>query len=183
MTSKSTSDAYSSSGRQGRAFPSSTSVALACTAAAAAAEPAAWSPDENLDTSVLHISSVPGDRGSARRLRAATLTLPAWRHADDARSSFASSEASWAASLGLEFPTLVNAISHGSRSTMSPLSTNANLCRLLMRPSGEWSRAGMRYHNLIARRSEFGVTESRFGRCSSIAWLSCLLYTSPSPRD
>ena len=99
------------------------------------------------------------------------LTPPAWRHADDARSSFASSEASRAASLGLEFPPLVNVTSHGSRSTMSPLSTNVHLCRLLMRPSGEWSRAGMRYHNLIARRSEFGVTESRFGRCSPMAWL------------
>lgn len=54
---------------------------------------------------------------------------------------------------------------------MSPLSTSANLCRLLIRPSGEWSRAGMRYHNFIARRSEFGVAESRFGRCSPIAWL------------
>ena len=41
----------------------------------------------------------PVHRGSARRLRAATLTPPAWRHVDDARSSFASSEESWAACL------------------------------------------------------------------------------------
>ena len=54
---------------------------------------------------------------------------------------------------------------------MSPLSTNANLGRLLIRPSGEWSRAGMKYHNLIARTSEFGVAESRFDRCSPITWL------------
>ena len=47
---------------------------------------------------------------------------------------------------------------------MSPLSTNANLCRLLILPSGECSRTGMMYHSFIARRSEFGVAESRFGR-------------------
>ena len=54
---------------------------------------------------------------------------------------------------------------------MSPLSTNANLCRLLIRPLGEWSRAGMRYHSLIARWNEFGEAESRSGRCSPKAWL------------
>ena len=55
---------------------------------------------------------------------------------------------------------------------MSPLSTNANLCRLLSLPSGERSKAGMIYHSLIARRSEFGVADSRFGQCSLMAWLS-----------
>ena len=164
MTSKSTSEAYSSSGRHAGAFTFSTSVALASTAAAAAADTAAWSSDGNLDTSVFYVSSVPSDRGSAKRLRAATLTPPAWRHTDDARSRFASFEGSRAASLGLESLPLVNTISHGSTSTMSPLSTNANLCRFLILQSGEWSRAGMRYHNLITRRSEFGVAESRFGR-------------------
>ena len=55
---------------------------------------------------------------------------------------------------------------------MSPLSTNANLCRLLILPSGECSRAGMMYHSVIARGSEFGVADSRFGRrCSTMAWL------------
>ena len=29
----------------------------------------------------------------------------------------------------------------------------------------------MRYHSLIARRSDFGVAESRFGLCSPKAWL------------
>ena len=53
---------------------------------------------------------------------------------------------------------------------MSPLSTNVNLCRLLIQQSGEWSRAGMTYHNLIVRRSEIGVVESLFGRCSPMAW-------------
>ena len=111
------------------------------------------------------------DRGSAKRLRAATLTPPAWRHTDDARSRFASFEGSRAASLGLESLPLVNVISHGSRSTMSPLLNNANHCHFLILPSGERSRADMRYHNLITRRSEFGVAESRFDRCSPIAWL------------
>ena len=55
---------------------------------------------------------------------------------------------------------------------MSPLSTNANLCRLLILPSGKCSRAGMMYHSSIVRRSEFGVADSRFGRCSPMAWLS-----------
>ena len=55
---------------------------------------------------------------------------------------------------------------------MSPLSTNANLCRLLILPSGECSRTGMMYHSLIAHRSEFGAAESRFGRCSPMAWLN-----------
>ena len=95
---------------------------------------------------------------------------PAYLHDDDARSSFSSSGASWPASRCLESPPLENVISHGSRSTMSPFSTNANLCRLLIRPSGESSRAGMRYHSLIAGRTEFGA-ESRFGRCSLKAWL------------
>ena len=45
---------------------------------------------------------------------------------------------------------------------MSPLSGNANLCRRLNRPSGKWSRAGLRYHSSITPRSEFGVAESRF---------------------
>ena len=30
----------------------------------------------------------------------------------------------------------------------------------------------MMYHSLIAHRSEFGVADSRFGRCSPMAWLS-----------
>ena len=29
----------------------------------------------------------------------------------------------------------------------------------------------MMYQSLITRRSEFGVAESRFGRCSSMVWL------------
>ena len=47
---------------------------------------------------------------------------------------------------------------------MPPLSTSANLCHLFIRPSCEWSRAGMRYRNFIAGRSEIDIAESRFGR-------------------
>ena len=60
----------------------------------------------------------------------------------------------------IEYPT-----SLGSRKAVSPLSTNAILCRLLMRPSGECSGAGIMYHSLIARRNEFGVAKSLFGQC------------------
>ena len=137
MTSKSTSEAYPSSGSYGGAFPSSPSVVFASTASAAA-DTVAWSLEGNLATSAFHFSSFHADRGSISRLHAATLTPPAWLHADDARSSFFSSEASWAASRCLQSPTPVNAISDGSRSTMSPLSINANFCRLLIRLSGEW---------------------------------------------
>ena len=55
---------------------------------------------------------------------------------------------------------------------MFPLSTNVNICRLFIPPSGECNRAGMMYYSLIARRSDFGVGDSRFGRCSPLAWLS-----------
>ena len=48
------------------------------------------------------------------------------------------------------------------------LSINANLFRLLILPSGECSWTGMMYHSLIARRSEFVVADSRFGRCSAM---------------
>lgn len=55
---------------------------------------------------------------------------------------------------------------------MPPLSANANLCRLFIRPSGEWSRAGTVYHSLITRRIEFGVAESRFDRFFPMAWVT-----------
>ena len=171
MTSKSTSEAYSSSGRHWAAFPSSPLVAFASTASAAAAHTVAWSLEGNLAASVFHVSSFPVVRYSASWFRAATLAPPAWLHADDARSSCSSSEASWAASRCLQSPPLVNAINRGSRGNMSPISTNANLYRLLIRSSSEWSRGGMRYHSLIACRSELGVAESRFDLCSPKAWL------------
>lgn len=46
------------------------------------------------------------------------------------------------------------------------LSTTANLFRFVMWSSGECIRADILYHSVIARRNEFGVAKSRFGRCS-----------------
>ena len=54
---------------------------------------------------------------------------------------------------------------------MPPLLTKASLSLLLIRPSGECSRTGRTLHSLIARRTEFGVAKSRFGRCSPKARL------------
>ena len=117
---------------------------------------------------MFHVPSLP----AAKRLRATTLTHPAWRHVDDARSIFACSDGSWKVARYLRHCLFVYAISHGSRSTMSLLSISANtLCRLFIRPSGEWSRASMRYQNRHSHRSAFGVADPRFRRCSPIAWL------------
>ena len=44
---------------------------------------------------------------------------------------------------------------------MSPVSTNATIYCLLIRLSAGWSGAGVRFHMLVARRSEFGVAKSR----------------------
>ena len=96
-----------------------------------------WYSAGNLTTSVPRVSSLPTERGSARRVRAATFTPPARRHIDDARSGFTSFETSWAASRCLESPRLVYTMSHGSKRTMWPLSTSANLFHLMVRPSGE----------------------------------------------
>lgn len=54
---------------------------------------------------------------------------------------------------------------------MSPLSANAHLCHLWIRSSGDRSEAAVTYHSLVARRNEFGVAESRFGRGSPMEWL------------
>ena len=116
MTSKGTSEAYSSSGRHRGAFIYFPSVAFASTASATVVDTAAWSSEGNLATSLFHVSSFPADRGPVKRLPAANLTLAAWLNGDDARSSFSSSEASWAASRCLETRPLVNATSHGSQS-------------------------------------------------------------------
>lgn len=55
---------------------------------------------------------------------------------------------------------------------MSPISTNANLCRLLTRPSGEYSRnrRNKLRHGLIARGREFVVVKCRSSRWSRKAW-------------
>ena len=173
MTSKSTSEGYSSSGRHGRAFSSSISESLASTAAAAAAaaaaDTAAWSsgggefghpcvprllvPCGSWLCQKLACCHFDPSRVATRRRRPFKLCLPL---------SFLDG-----IPLSQECPLLAYVISHGSRN--ATLSTSANLCRLLILPSGEWSRAGMIYYNFIAVRSEFGAVESRFSRCSPIA--------------
>lgn len=54
-----------------------------------------------------------------------------------------------------ESPSLDDAISHGFMKLCPRLSTNANLCRLLIRPSDEWGKTGIIY----ARRRSFGVAD------------------------
>lgn len=83
-------------------------VGDACSTAAAAGT-ATWSLAAGLASSVLHVSSFTPERNSARLLLAVPFIPPAWRHADDARSSFASSEASWVAFRWRESPRLVMA--------------------------------------------------------------------------
>ena len=58
------------------------------------------------------------------------------------------------------------AINLGSRRTKSPLSAIANFCRFLIRQSGQGTRAGRMYHDLIACGSEYGVVKSWFDLCS-----------------
>ena len=105
-------EAYSSSKNHRRASFFS-SVALTSTAAAAAAETTVLSSNGNLATNVAHVSWLPAERGSAKGVRAANVTPPAWRHAGDAHSSSASPKTSWAASRCLVYPRLGYATSHG----------------------------------------------------------------------
>ena len=86
--------AYESSSFCGRllgTLPSSGSVELAATAAAAGPETAARSSPVNLVFTHSHVTPSPGARGSARRPRAATDTPPEWQHADDVPSYLAAS--------------------------------------------------------------------------------------------
>ena len=127
ITSKSTSEVYSLSGHHGGAF-SSGGARQHC------AHRHCGNGGVIVGRELRHQCAprrlVSAEIGSARRVRAA---------ADGFRSSFASSEASWAAYRCLESLFLVYAISHGSRRTMFPLTTTAKLCRLLILPSGECS--------------------------------------------
>ena len=131
MTLKSTSEAYSSSGCHGGAFSISSSVALANIASAAVVDTATGS-SEGTWPSVCS-------------------TSPRFPPIVDL------AEGCWAGSRCLASPPLVNAINQGGRSTISRISTNADRCRPLIRPSGEWRRADIGCYNLIVRRSEFGV--------------------------
>ena len=94
MTSRATCESNCSSGRQLGKPPSSGSVELAATAAAADSETEARSSHGNWAFTRSHITSSPGARGSARRPRATTDTSPEWRRADDALSYLGASVAS-----------------------------------------------------------------------------------------
>lgn len=117
--------------------------------------------------SVSHVSSLSGERSSARRVRASPATSHAWRQADGECSILASCKALWAAPLSRAAIHLVFDISHGRRKTISPRSTDANRLRLLTAPFSECSRARNMYHSLMARstHSELEVAASWFGRC------------------
>ena len=74
MTSRAPCESNYSSGHQLGTLPSSGSVELAATAAAANSETEARSSPGNLAFTRSHVTSPPGARGSARRPRAATDT-------------------------------------------------------------------------------------------------------------
>ena len=101
----------------------------------------------------------PGARGSARRMRAATVTPPRWRHADDALLNISASVSSRAWPICLVDVRRVYSINHGSKRVRSPRSADANLSRRFIRPSCACSRAGRMYHNLIDLSSDCGVSD------------------------
>ena len=114
MTPRVTCGSNSSSGRQLGTLPSSWSEELAATATAAASRTQAWF-SRNFAFTRSHVSSFPGARGSARRLRAATVTPPRWRHADDALLNIPASASSRAWPICLVDVRRVYSINHGSK--------------------------------------------------------------------
>ena len=94
MTSRATCGSNSSSWRQLGTLPSSLSEELAATAAAAASESQAWFSSGNFAFARSHVFSFPGEPGSARRLRAAAVIPPRWRHANDALLNISASVSS-----------------------------------------------------------------------------------------
>ena len=120
MISTATCELNSCSGRQLGTLPSSWSVELVVTAAAAASETQAWFSSGNFDFTRSHVSSFPGARGSARRLRAATVTPPRWRHADDALLHISAPASSRAWPICLVDVRRVYSINHESKRVRSP---------------------------------------------------------------
>ena len=166
MTSRATCGSNSSSGRQLGTLPFSWSEELAATAVAAASETQVWFSSGNFAFTRSHVSSLPGAHGSARRLRAATVTPLRWRHADDALLNISASVSSRAWPVCLVDVRRVYSINHGSKRVRSRCSADANLSRRFIRPSCECSRAGRLHHNLIDLRSDCGVSDCRDWRCS-----------------
>ena len=159
-------------------LPSSGSVTLAALAAD-------WteflSSSGNYAFTVVQVASLPGARGSARRLRAATVVPPWCRHADAALSNLAASVASRAGSrrrvaapsvYSISHVPSVYSIGHGRIVVRSPRSTDLNLLVQLIRPSLECSWAGRIYRSLSARKREIGVFVLPLGRCAPRAWLT-----------
>ena len=109
------------------------------------------------------------------RLRAAIFTSPVSRPDDDVRSSFASSESSWVASRCLEAPRLVYVISHGNRRTKFSIFNNANVCRLLIRPSGV-KQGRHDAPQLDNSWEKIGIAGSLFGRCFPIGVVKVVKY-------
>ena len=166
MTSRATCGSNSSSGRRLGILPSSWSEELAATAAAEASETQAWFSSGNFAFTRSHVSSFPGARGSARRLRAATVTPPRWRHADDALVNISAAVSPRAWPICLVDVRRVYSINHGSKRVRSPRSADANLSRRSIRPSCECSKARRTYHNLIDLRSDCGASDCVDWRCS-----------------
>ena len=76
ITSKMTWGSNPPSGLHLGPLPSSGSESLAATAAVAASKTEVWSSSGNLSLTRSHVAWLPGARGSARRLRGATVTPP-----------------------------------------------------------------------------------------------------------
>ena len=55
---------------------------------------------------------------------------------------------------------------------MLPRSTYENLSRRYTRLSCECSRGGTMYHNMMALRSELGISECLIDRCALRTWFS-----------
>ena len=104
-----------SSGRQLGTLPSSWSEEVAATAAAAASETQARFSFGNFAFTRSHVSSFPGARGFARKLRAATVTPPRWRHADNALLNMSASVSPRAWPICLVDVRRVYSINHGSK--------------------------------------------------------------------
>lgn len=100
-------------------------MARTSTAAVAATETTAWSSGGKVVASLPQISPFPAERDSARKVRTGTRSPPLCLRTDDARSWWACSAASWAASRGLVYVSLMHTTIHRTRVSDSRLSTTS----------------------------------------------------------
>ena len=103
----------------------------------------------------LHVDSLPGARGSARRLGTGTATPPGWRYAGEALLKFAPSVASWIGSLRFADAGRMYFNGHGSKH-MTAFYRHEPLAPL--HPSVV--RVQQSKHELMTLKSEFGVSDS-----------------------